>query len=117
MTKSGPEATGTNGYLTTGVVPVGAGPGTAQQAGLSLRYPVAAFTDAVDDAYNAPAATFDPKTGLWLNPQDAETMVPFPNTLALAYAPPGSAAIAGVPGRPVPLGGLIDGTAPSVAGG
>lgn len=111
------------GYLIAGVVPVGAGPERAQRGAMSRAAPArAGFQDAVPDRFNDPVAIGpDPGTAWWPTPQD--NLVNFPpesaaNYLALEYAPPGSAEILGLPGRPVrfnPAAVNLDGSAPSPA--
>lgn len=111
------------GYLSPAVVPVGSGPEQRQQAALrGYGFPGHALVGAVADAYNDPAAPFDPATGTWPSPQAG--LVNFPpvaaaNYLALQYVAPGSASIPSAPGRPVPYTpppvATVDGSAPSVS--
>lgn len=112
------------GYVTLGVVPAGAGPEQRQHAALR-RYaaPWTPLQDAVENRYNDPvAAGPDPGTAWWPTPQDNLVNFPpenAPNYLALQYAPPGSATVAGLPGRPVPFTpnvAAVDGSAPSIGG-
>jgi hypothetical protein len=109
------------GYVTPGVVPVGAGPEQAQARSLSAHKPaLAGLSDAVKDVYNDVVAVgFDPLTNTWPSPQD--NLVDFPpasaaNYLALQYAAPGAADVAGLPGRPQALASNLDGAAPSLGG-
>lgn len=109
------------GYLTPGVMPVGAGPEQAAARAMRAHRPAdAGFTDAVADSINdGTVVGFNPATNTWTGPQD--NLIDFPptsasNYLALEYAAPGSADIPAQPGRPVryhPPAGVLDGSAPA----
>jgi hypothetical protein len=90
MTKAAPNGT---------VVPVGAGPNIAQTAGLFRRYTVATLGTAVANVKSDPGAS--PFPAITPSPFDDMTDTPSPNAAALAAAPPGSASVPGLPGRPV----------------